>query len=53
MADASFGYVVDANLKAMRGLADNRSIRGTSASRMAADERSTAAAPEWTGVGAN
>ena len=50
-ADASFGYVVDADLKAMRDLADNRSIRGTSASRMAADAKSAAAAPGWTGVG--
>jgi hypothetical protein len=53
LADASFGYVVDADIKAMQGLADNRSIRGTSASRMAADTRSAAAAPGWTGVGAN
>jgi hypothetical protein len=51
MADASFGYVVDTDLKAMQDLADNRSIRGTSASRMAADARSAAAAPGWTGVG--
>jgi hypothetical protein len=36
MADFSFGYVVDTNLKAMRDLADNRFIHGTSASRMAA-----------------
>jgi len=53
MADTSFGYVADANLKAMRDLADNRSIRGTSASRMAADARSAAAAPGWTGVDAD
>jgi hypothetical protein len=53
MADASFGYVVDADLKAMRDLANSRSIRGTSASRMAADARSAADAPGWTGVGAD
>jgi hypothetical protein len=53
MADASFGYVGDADLKTMRDLADNRSIRGTAASRMAADVRSAAAAPGWTGVGAD
>ena len=53
MADASVGYVVYANLKAMRDLADNRSIRGTSASRMAADAKSAAVAPGWTGVGAD
>ncbi len=40
----TFGYVVEANLKAMRDLADNRSIRGTSASRIAADTGSAAAA---------
>jgi hypothetical protein len=51
MADFSFGYVVDADLKAMRDLADNTIIRGTSASRMAADARSAAAAHGWTGVG--
>ena len=43
--------MVDADLKAMRDLADNRSIRGTSAFRMAADAKSAAAAPGWTGVG--
>ena len=53
MADASFGYVVDTDLKAMQDLADNRSIRGTAASRMAADVRSATAAPGWTGVGAD
>ena len=53
MAHASVGYVVDADLKAIQDLADNRSIRGTSASRMAADARSAAAAPGWTGAGAD
>ena len=53
MAHTSVRYVVDANLKAMRDLADNRSIRGTSASRMAADAGSAAAAPRWTGAGAD
>ena len=53
MADASVKYVVNGNLKAMRDLADNRSIHGTSASGMAADARSAAAAPGWTGVGAD
>ena len=43
--------MVNADLKAMRDLADKRSIRGTSASRMAADAKSAAAAPGWTGVG--
>ena len=53
MAHTSVRYVVDADLKAMRDLADNRSIRGTSASRMEADARAAAAAPGWTGVGAD
>jgi len=53
MADASVRYVVDGDLKAMQDLANNRSIRGTSASRMAADARSAAAAPGWTSVGAD
>jgi hypothetical protein len=37
----------------MRDLADNRSIRGTSANRMAADVRAAEAAPGWTGADAN
>jgi hypothetical protein len=53
MADTGGGYVVDTDLKAMRDLADNRSIRGTSASRIAADARSAAAAPGWAGKGAD
>jgi hypothetical protein len=53
MAHTSVGYMVDADLKAMRDLADNRSIRGTSASRMAADAGSAAATPGWTGAGAD
>jgi hypothetical protein len=53
MADAKGGYMVDADRQAMRDLADNRSIRGTSANRMAADVRATEAAPGWTGAGAN
>ncbi len=39
------GYMVDADRKAMRNLVDNRSIRGTSANRMAADVRAAEAAP--------
>jgi hypothetical protein len=42
---APFEWVVAANHKAMRALADNRSFRGTSASRMAADTRAAEAAP--------
>ena len=53
MVDAPLEWVVEADLKAMRALADNRSFRGTSASRMAADTRAAEAAPGWTGVGAN
>jgi len=37
----------------MRALADNRSFRGTSASRMAADTRAAEAAPGWTGAAAD
>jgi hypothetical protein len=51
MEDASGGYMVDADLKAMQDLADKRSIRGTSASRMAADARSAAATLRWAGKG--
>jgi len=50
---APLEWVVEADHKAMRALADNRSFRGTSASRMAADTRAAEAAPGWTGVGAN
>jgi len=53
MANARGGYMVNANHQAMRDLADNRSIRGTSANRMAADVRAAEAAPGWTGTGAN
>jgi hypothetical protein len=53
MADARGGYMVDADRQAMRDLADNRSIRGTSANRMAADVRAAEAAPGWTGADAN
>ena len=50
---APLKWVVEADHKAMRALADNRSFRGTSASRMAADMRAAEAAPGWTGVGAD
>ncbi len=53
MADARGGYMADADCEAMRDLADNRSIRGTSANRMAADVRAAEAAPGWTGTGPN
>ena len=48
---APFEWVAEADHKAMRALADNRSFRGTSASRMAADTRAAEAAPGWTGAG--
>jgi hypothetical protein len=50
---APFEWLVEADRKAMLALADNRSFRGTSASRMAADTRAAEAAPGWTGVGAD
>jgi hypothetical protein len=50
---APLEWVVEADHKAMRALADNRSFCGISASRMAADTRATEAAPGWTGVGAD
>jgi hypothetical protein len=34
-------------------LADNRSVRGTTAARMAWDTTTAEAAPSWTGIGAN
>jgi hypothetical protein len=37
----------------MRILADNRSVRGMTAARMAWDTTTTEAAPSWTGIGAN
>ncbi len=37
----------------MLALADNRSFRGMSAARMAADTRAAEAAPGWTGMGAD
>ena len=46
-------WVVEADQQAMLTLADNRSFRGTSASRMATDTRAAEAAPGWTGVGAD
>jgi hypothetical protein len=48
---APFEWLVEADRKAMLALADNRSFRGASASRMAADRRAAEAAPGWTGVG--
>jgi hypothetical protein len=42
-----------ADHKAMRVLADNRSFRGTSVARMAADTRAAEADPRWTRVGAD
>ncbi len=42
---ALFEWVVAADHKAMQVLANNRSFRGTSASRMAADTRATEADP--------
>jgi hypothetical protein len=50
---APLKWVVEADHKAMRALADNRSFRGTLASRMAADTRAAEAAPGWTSVGAD
>ncbi len=38
---------------AMRILANNRSIRGTTAARMERDTTTAKAAPSWTGIGAN
>jgi hypothetical protein len=46
-------WVAEADQKAMLALADNRSFRGTSASRMAADTRAAEAAPGWTSMGAD
>ena len=46
-------WVVEANHKVMQALVDNRSFRGTLASRMAADTRATEAAPGWTSRGAD
>jgi hypothetical protein len=46
-------WVVEADQQAMLTLADNRSFRRTSVSRMAADTRAAEAAPGWTGVGAD
>jgi hypothetical protein len=48
---APLKWVVEADHKAMRILANNRSFLGTSASRMAADTRAAEAAPGRTGVG--
>jgi hypothetical protein len=42
-----------ADWEAMRILADNRSVRGTTAARMARDTATAEAAPSWTGIGAN
>ncbi len=42
-----------ADRAAMRILADNRSIRGTMAARMAWDTTTAEAAPSWTGIEAN
>jgi hypothetical protein len=42
-----------ADRAAMRFLANNRSVRGTTAARMARDTTTTEAAPSWTGIGAN
>jgi hypothetical protein len=42
-------WVVEPDQQAMLTLADNRSFRGTSASRMATDTRAAEAAPGWTG----
>jgi hypothetical protein len=42
-----------ADQAAMRILADNRSVRGTTAARMARDTMTAEAAPSWTGIGAN
>ncbi len=50
---APLEWVVKADHKAMQALADNRSFRGTSASRMAADTRAAEAVPGWTGAGAD
>jgi len=45
---APLEWVVEADQKAMRALADKRSFLGTSASRMASDTRAAEAAPGWT-----
>ena len=50
---APLEWVVEANQKAMRALADNRSFRGTSASMMATDTRAAEAVPGWTGAAAD
>jgi len=50
---APLEWVVKADHKAMRALANNRSFRETSASRRAADTRAAEAAPGWTGAGAD
>jgi len=50
---APLEWVVEANHKAMQALADNRSFRGTSASRIAVDTRAAEAAPGWTGAAAD
>jgi hypothetical protein len=42
-----------ADWEAMRILANNRSVRSTTAARMARDTATTEAAPSWTGIGAN
>ncbi len=42
-----------ANRAAMRILADNRSVCGTTAARMARDTTTAEAAPSWTGIGAD
>jgi hypothetical protein len=42
-----------ADWAAMRILANNRSVRGTMAARMARDTTTTEDAPSWTGIGAN
>jgi hypothetical protein len=42
-----------ANRAAMRILADNRSVRGTTASRLARATTTVEAAPSWTGIGSN
>jgi hypothetical protein len=42
-----------ANREAMRILADNRSVRGTTVARMAQDTATAEAAPSWNSIGAN
>jgi hypothetical protein len=53
-AKDTYGDTLEAaNWAAMRILADNRSIHGTTAARMTQDTMAAEAAPSWTGIGAD